>query len=121
MEEVKDHCIRAMTNDGAYRVIAVKSTQTARQVVSVQGARGRAARLLGELVTSSVMVRELMAPGMAVQTILGSNPHTFSLVADARPKGKTRGLVNIPEGMEVSLGGGVFLQVIRVLYNGELH
>jgi len=119
--DTKDHCVRAITNDGSYRVIAVRSTEMVQSVLDAQGASGYEANLLGELLTSAVMVREMMSPNMRVQMIIGTRPHRFSFVADARPGGLTRGLMGVPDGAVVALGDGVFLQVLRVLYDGQLH
>jgi molecular chaperone Hsp33 len=116
-----DHCVRAITNDGSYRVITIQCTETVQSVLDAQKATGHAARLLGELLTSAVLVREMMSPGNRVQMIIGTKPHRFSFVADARPGGLTRGLMSVPEGQVVDLGQGVFLQVLRVLYDGQLH
>lgn len=122
MGQLKDQTVRAITKDGALRVITLGATETVQGVLEAQKASGAPAQLLGELVSSAVLVRELMSPGMRVQIILATNPPRFSLIADAQPEGLTRGLLNLPEdGSAVKLGAGTLLQVVRVLYNNELH
>ncbi len=116
-----DRCIRAMTNDGSFRVITIRSTDTVQGILDAQEVSSEHAAMVGDLVTASVLVREMMSPGMRVQAILSTSPYRFNVVADSHPGGLTRGLVNVSEGAVVELGEGVVLQVVRVLYNGELH
>jgi molecular chaperone Hsp33 len=115
-----DLVVRAITADGAFRVIAVRTTETARGVASVQNAKGPRARLLAEMLTASVLVRETMAPDLRVQAILqGDDPKT-RIVADSFPDGTTRGLVQLKGGGEVSLGEHSVLQMMRTLHSGQI-
>jgi molecular chaperone Hsp33 len=121
-----DSVVRALTEDGAFRVIVARTTETVRGAIASQGARGATARHFGELVTGAVLLREAMAPRLRVQAILKS-AHKGSLVADSHPDGTSRGLVNFGAGVakaeapEVSLGPGALLQVMRTLPSGSLH
>ena len=118
--------VRGITDDGAFRVIAARTTQTVRGAVAAQGARGATARHFGELITGAVLLREAMAPRFRMQAILKGAPGKGSLVADSHPDGTSRGLVNFGKGPaavgggtddgpapSVSLGRGALLQVMR--------
>ncbi len=121
MTELTEQVLRGITNDGAFRAITINATKMVQRVLNIHKLSGNNAQLLGQLLVAGVMIRETMAPGMRVQAILGSHPPKFSLVADARPKGMTRGLASLPEdGSDITLGKDTLLQVVRVLYNGEL-
>jgi molecular chaperone Hsp33 len=127
-----DSVVRAITEDGAFRVIAARTTETVRGAIAAQGARGANARRFGELLTGAVLLREAMAPRLRVQVIL-KGAGKGSLVADSHPDGTSRGLVNVggkarwgsphpsADAPEVSLGPGALLQVMRSLPNGSLH
>jgi molecular chaperone Hsp33 len=130
-----DSVVRGITDDGAFRVIAARTTHTVRGAVAAQKARGANAKHFGELLTGAVLLREAMAPGLRVQAIL-KGAGKGSLVADSNPDGTTRGLVNFgtghpasgtPEaaaagpGPDISLDRGALLQVMRSMPNGSLH
>jgi molecular chaperone Hsp33 len=116
-----DGVLRAMTDDGTFRVIAVQTTQTVQGAVAAQRSKGSTARLLADLVTGSILVREAMAPDLRVQVILQSAVERTRLVADAHPDGSSRGLVQMPEGHEqLTVHDGDLLQVARTLHNGAL-
>jgi molecular chaperone Hsp33 len=111
-----DHVVRAITQDGAFRVVAVQATTMAREVAKAQHAEGDSARILAEMVTGAVLVRESMAPDLRVQSILQAG--RTRVVADAYPDGGTRGLVQGQAQLDLSKGG--VLQVMRSLHNGSL-
>ncbi len=115
-----DIVVRAITADGAFRVIAVRTTETAKDVASSQKAHGARARLLAEMVTAAVLVRETMAPDLRVQAILQGNDPKTRIVADSFPDGTTRGLVQLRDGADVSLGERSVLQMMRTLHNGQI-
>ena len=72
-----DHALRAITLDGAFRVVAICATDTARAIVAAQKASARRAVLLAEMLTGTVLVRETMSPDLRVQGILqGDDPKT---------------------------------------------
>jgi molecular chaperone Hsp33 len=135
-----DSVVRAITQDGAFRVIVARTTETVRGAVRAQGATGPTAARFGELLTGAVLLREAMAPRLRVQVILKAGGGRGSLVADAHPDGTTRGLVNFgaakhaaiqreaprdaasaPSAPDLSLDRGALLQVMRTLPSGSLH
>lgn len=116
-----DRAIRAIEEHGAFRVITLRSTDTATRVAAAQGVSGPTAARLAELLTGAILVRETMAPTLRVQCIV-SGATGGSLVADSHPDGSTRGLVNAPpSGSPFSLGEGSLLKVLRVMPRGSLH
>jgi molecular chaperone Hsp33 len=117
-----DRVLRAITDDGAFRVIAAITTSTVRGAVAAQPAGPANARHFGELLGGAVLVREAMAPTLRVQVVLRGEGGRGSLVADSHPDGKTRGLVHLGQaGTTVGLGAGALLQVMRTLPNRALH
>lgn len=123
MTESADHVLRAMTDDGAFRVIAARTTSTVRGALEAQQAEGRTARHLADLLTGVVLLRETMSPQLRVQGILKGANRTGTLVADSRPTGQTRGLVTVPKHgpSQLDLGQGAVLQLMRTLHDGRLH
>jgi molecular chaperone Hsp33 len=122
-----DSVVRAITEDGAFRVIVARTTETVRGAVAAQGARGAAARHFGEMLTGAVLIREAMAPRLRVQAILKGADGKGSLVADSHPDGTSRGLVNFgvadagARPPEIAVRGGALLQVMRTLPGGSVH
>jgi molecular chaperone Hsp33 len=117
-----DHALRAITDDGAFRVMAVQTTETVRGAARAQGVRGDLARLFADLLTGAILVRETMAPDLRVQGILQGRSKKSRLIADAHPGGDTRGLVQLGAGESgLSLGAGAVLQMMRTLQDGRLH
>jgi molecular chaperone Hsp33 len=118
-----DSVLRAITDDGAFRVIAADTTATVRAAIEAQKpATAELARIFADLLTGAILVRESMAPDNRLQAILqGDNPRV-RMVADTHPDGSTRGLIQAPEGTkEMALGERGLLQVARTLHNGTLH
>jgi len=110
-----------MTDDGAFRVVTARMTDTVAQALSAQGASGENGRYLGELLTGAVLVRETMAPTHRVQALFRTRDRRGELVADAHPDGGNRGLLVRRRGLsDISLRGGT-LELMRTLYNGEIH
>src|SRR6185503_8406827 len=117
-----DSVLRAITDDGAFRVIVVRTTDTVQHVLSAQGAQGATGRHLGDLVTGSVLFRETMAPNLRVQGILKGAGGSGSLVADSHPSGKTRGLVQLAgNATEIAIGPGAIMQMMRTLPDGKIN
>ncbi|RYZ06002.1 MAG: Hsp33 family molecular chaperone HslO [Myxococcales bacterium] len=117
-----DSVLRAITDDGAFRVIVARTTDTVQSVLSAQSAQGETGRHLGDLVTGSVLFRETMAPNLRVQGILKGLGGSGSLVADSHPSGKTRGLVQLSSGStQVSVGPGAIMQMMRTLPDGKIN
>lgn len=120
MRASSDSVLRAITDDGAFRVITARTTETVRGAVDVQGATGRVARAFGELLTGAILYRETMAPQLRVQGVLKGSGKTGSLVADSHPSGKTRGLVQLESGNELKLDDGAVIQMMRTLPSGRI-
>jgi molecular chaperone Hsp33 len=120
--DTSDSVLRAITDDGAFRVIVARTTNTVQHVLKAQGAVGPTGRNLGDLVTGSVLFRETMAPNLRVQGILKGSNGSGSLVADSHPSGKTRGLVQLGTGSsEVAIGSGAIMQMMRTLPDGKIN
>ena len=118
-----DAVLRAMTNDGAFRVVAARTTDTAREIVASQGLDGPLAHDLADLVTCAVLYRETMAPSLRVQCIVRWEDDGGQLVADSKPDGTTRGLLqsgsaDAPPDLRQTRAT---LQMMRTLPNAELH
>jgi len=126
-EQPTDCAIRAITDDGAFRIITIRTTDMVRGAIAAQEATGACAQTFAELLTGAVLVRETMSPENRVQVVLKPDHHnkgTFAtLVADSHPEGLTRGLVQgeVDDDNPPRFGEGMVLQVIRVLFNKELH
>ncbi|HVJ90221.1 MAG TPA: Hsp33 family molecular chaperone HslO [Labilithrix sp.] len=119
----EDMVLRAITDDGAFRVIAADTTATVRGALAAQKVQGaELVRTFADLLTGAVLVRESMAPDNRLQAILqGDNPRA-RMVADTHPSGATRGLVQLPANTRsMPLGERGVLQIGRTLYNGQLH
>lgn len=103
-------------------MIVARTTESVRAAAHAQSARGDAAAILGDLLTSAVLVRETMAPTLRVQCILSGAGDRGRIVADSYPDGAVRGLLAPPEGQTtVALGEGAVLQVMRSMPSGAMH
>lgn len=118
----EDTVLRAITDDGAFRVIAADTTATVRGALAAQRIEtAELSRTFADLLTGAVLVRESMAPDNRLQAILQSADQRARMVADTHPDGSTRGLVLPAELQSMSLGDGAVLQIARTLHNGSLH
>lgn len=118
-----DTVLRAMTDDGAFRVVAARTTDTVAGVIAAQGLSGSIAHDMAKLVTSAVLYRETMAPSLRVQCIVRFDEDAGQLVADSHPEGWTRGLLQSGSGdapPDVRRTKAT-LQMMRTLPNAELH
>lgn len=116
-----DYAVRAVTDDGSFRVIVARTTETVRTVTEVQRARGETAKSFGDLLTAAVLFRETMSPGLRVQAILKGTGSPATLVADSAPAGYTRGLLQGADGNPIVAREGSLLQVMRTLHNGSIN
>ena len=115
-----DSVLRAITNDGAFRVVVARTTETVRGALTAQRGAGATARHFGDLLTGSVLYRETMAPQLRVQGVLRGARGQGSLVADSHPSGMTRGLIQLPRDRdEVAVADGALLQLMRTLPGGR--
>jgi molecular chaperone Hsp33 len=120
MAQDEDSVLRAITDDGAFRVITAVTTRTVRGAVAAQGVKGELARHFGDLLTGAVLYRETMAPNYRVQGVVKGAGGKGSLVADSHPSGKTRGLVQLPKEGELSIRQGAVMQMMRSLPKGGI-
>ena len=118
-----DRVLRAMTDDGSFRIVAARTTSLSQAIVSAQEAQRDDARQLSELVTGAVLYRETMAPSLRVQCIIKGGDDTGFLTADSHPEGWSRGLLQLREGASAIRidGGDAVLQMQRHLPDGQLH
>ena len=125
---MNDRVLRAITVDGSFRIIAVRTTDLVREAMRIHGADASTAldaKAFCELLTGAIVVRETMAPGQRLQMIL-SRDKVGQVVVDSHPDDGTgaitRGLVNrfSPDGGAV-LADDAVLRVIRSLPRGRLH
>ncbi|MBL4636659.1 MAG: Hsp33 family molecular chaperone HslO [Kofleriaceae bacterium] len=125
-QENNDRVIRAMTNDGQFRVIVATMEASCIEAATRQAVPDELLSQQAELMVAAVLVRETMQPGNRVQIIL-KDPAGHRLVADALPDGQNRSIVNPGEpGHKVELssglnGGNGLMQVNYTLRNGDLH
>lgn len=115
-----DRVVRAISDDGAFRVITAKTTDTVRASARAQKTSGDAMSCFANLLTGSILLRETLAPDLRVQAILESADKKSRMVADAHPEGMTRGLVQ-GDATTFSLSSEAVLQVARTLHNGSIH
>jgi len=115
-----DRVVRLMTMDGAFRLMAAVTTETARGALGAQATGDGLGLRLAELITSAVLVRETTQPARRVQMVWRDR-RGRSLVADALPDGSNRGLVNPGEDLAVDEDGDHVLSVNYTLPNGGLH
>ena len=122
LEKERDSVLRAITDDGGFRVIATRTTETVREASSAQRVAGETARVFGELLTGAVLYRETMAPALRVQAILQGASESGQVVADSMPDGSSRGLVRgAKNGSGLKLSNGAMLQMMRTLPRGDIH
>ena len=120
--QAADRVLRAMTDDGAFRTIAARTTDTVRGVLNAQQVDGDLATRLGEMVTGAILFRETMAPKLRVQGVLRGSNHSGQIIADSHPEGWARGLIQRnEEAPPFQLGRGSMLQMMRSLPTGDLH
>jgi molecular chaperone Hsp33 len=119
--KLHDSALRAMTDDGAFRVVIVRATDTVTRLIEAQKVHGRNAKHLGELTIAAVLVRETMAPTHRLQILLRSGDGQGRFVADSHPDGGSRGLLAAADKQQdVSVDSGT-LEVVRTLFTGDLH
>jgi molecular chaperone Hsp33 len=114
--------IRALTDDGSFRVLTARTTSVCATAVARQNVSGDTARHFSDLLTGTVLVRETMAPQLRVQGIVRGDGGGCTLVGDSFPDGGTRGLVSLKRDQPgIVLGGDAVLQFMRTMPNGAVH
>jgi molecular chaperone Hsp33 len=117
-----DLVVRALTDDGSFRVLTARTTGLCREALKRQSIEGDTARHFADLLTGTVLVRETMAPQLRVQGIVRGAGGGCTLVGDSFPDGGTRGLVSCKKGVgSITLGGDAVMQFMRTLPNGAVH
>lgn len=117
-----DLVIRALTDDGSFRVLTARTTGLCAEAVKRQKVSGDTARHFADLLTGTVLVRETMAPQLRVQGIVRGAGGGCTLVGDSFPDGGTRGLVTKKRGQQgIVLGGDAVMQFMRTMPNGAIH
>lgn len=116
-----DSALRAVTDDGAFRVITVRTTDTVRRMLATQSLWGAEGLHLADLVTGAILVRETMDPANRLQGLLRSADGSLLWVGESHPDGGARGLLTRKEKTTSPTIGGGTLEVVRTLRNGELH
>jgi molecular chaperone Hsp33 len=124
-----DRVIRALTDDGSFRVLTARTTGLCREALRRQLAAGKltdqagdTARHFCDLLSGTVLVRETMAPTLRVQGIVRGAGGSATLIGDSFPDGGTRGLVTLKKGATgLVLGDDAMLQFMRTLPNGAVH
>lgn len=111
-----------MTDDGALRVMTLRSTDTVKGALGAQAAPASVRGALSELLSAAILYRETMAPTLRVQCFIKGNNETGTLIADSSPEGWSRVLAQLPKGEDaLDLGPGALLQMTRALPGGKLH
>lgn len=118
--DAADRAVTTVTEDGAFRVVTVRSTATVQGAIRAQRARGATAEHLADLITGSALVRLTMAPDLRVQGLVRGANGKGTIVADCHPDGGCRGLVRETAG-PIQVGPGSLVQVMRSLPNGTTH
>lgn len=118
--EPTDRVVRLMTMDGAFRLMAAVTSETARGALGAQATSDGLGLRLAELITSAVLVRETTQPSRRVQMVWRDRKGR-SLVADALPDGINRGMVNPGDDSRVAEDGEHVLSVNYTLPDGGLH
>ncbi len=121
--ESADRVVRAMADEGTFRIVAARTTGAVQGVVDAQSAKGKEAELLGEIATAAVLYRETMAPSLRVQCIVRGAEGSGTLIADSHPDGWVRALLQHKAGKGPLrlTGEGALIQLMRSLPNGALH
>lgn len=121
-ETATDFAATAVTHDGAFRVIVLRTTELAREAVRTQNAEGTNAQHLADVITGTILVRLTMAPTYRVQGVVRGAGSKGTLVGDSRPDDTARSLMQRGEGVDqISLGKGALMQMMRTLPTGAVH
>lgn len=119
----QDNVLRAITDDGGFRVIACDTTATVRGAIAAQKpSTAELTQIFADLITGAVLVRESMAPDYRLQAILQGDLPKARMIADTHPDGTTRGLIQLPQGVTtMPFAEKGLIQIARTLHNGALH
>ncbi|MHB9024641.1 MAG: Hsp33 family molecular chaperone HslO [Armatimonadota bacterium] len=125
----KDMMIRALTDDGAVRALAINATRLCERARRMQGSLPAATAALGRLLSAAAMMAGTIKEGERISLRVESNGPVGSVFAQATPDGRVRGfianpLVNPPsKGSKLDVGRAVgtdgTLYVVRDLRMSE--
>lgn len=90
---MKDKLIRAMTDAGAFRVLAVNATQAAQAAQAAHGLERNEVEALSRLISGCLLIRSTVHPQDRLQVTLHHNGSVGDLSVDAWPDGMVRGRV----------------------------
>jgi molecular chaperone Hsp33 len=122
MTDSADTVLRAMTDDGAFRIMVVESTRTLRSAIESQRAQPAETAALGDLLTGTVLFRETMSPQLRVQGIAAPKDGRGQLVADSHPSGDVRGLIQRRTGQAyVEIDARSTLRMLRTMQDGSIN
>ena len=113
-----DRAIRAITDDGSFRVIVLSASGLVAAASATQEVTGEKALRFGELLIGATLIRQTMSPAHRVQLVLKQGDQAC-LVADSHPDGVTRGLA--PSDVSFRLDADATLEVMRTVHGGRLH
>lgn len=122
MTQRQDQIVRAMDEEGTFRVLTCDVTETVKATLLSQHAQGAEIRPFAELITATILFRETMSPDLRVQGITAASNGSGMLVADSHPSGDVRGLVQRNSGAaEVTLSPRSTLRMMRTMPSGAVN
>ncbi len=120
MSHTSDQALRALSEDGTFRILVANTTHTAAGIIDAQSPATDLRGTLADLTSAAVLLRLTMSPDNRLQAIL-QNKEAGTIVCDTHPDGVTRGLVRSRQGESLQLGDGTFLSVHRTMFDGQVH
>ena len=103
----RDTLWRGLARKGEARLLVVRATEAAKEAASRLNASEEVAKLIGELVVSSLLVRSTLNPDARMQVYIRHDGPTGKMVVDAWEGGGVRVYVKTPEAT-TSLDGALF-------------
>ena len=120
VEADDDSVLRAMSDDGSFRVITARTTRIL-QSVSPRTGRKRSPHAPLAQCSRGDPRAETMAPTFRVKGSFWAQANAAAWWRTPHPDGGTRGLIDLsPDGSGLSTANGALLQVMRTLPSGEL-
>lgn len=115
-----DFALRTISDDGTFRVLVARTTETARGMLRVQRPAQDKRGLLTDLASAAILLRLTMSPDYRLQAII-QRRGAGSIIVDAQPDGITRGLVQQSTEAPLEFGPNTNFAVHRALFGGDLH
>lgn len=120
MSDSTDQALRAMSDDGNFRILVAETTETAAGILAAQSPPAPLAAMLTDLVSATLLLRLTMSPDNRLQAII-QNQQAGTVLCDSHPEGITRGLVRPRGDAALALGDQTFLSVHRTMFDGNVH